>query len=73
MEPIEQLAKAALMRDHSVAGVGDAGVDAEDDHVHPPNSAREVGRLPEPPRSDVQAAALGADEVRCRVRTPSSR
>ena len=31
---VERDQPAALVRDHAVAGVGDAGVDAEDDHVH---------------------------------------
>ena len=34
------------MRDDAVAGVGDAGVDAEDDHVHAGDSPPRAGRLP---------------------------
>jgi hypothetical protein len=35
-----------VLGDDAVAGVGHAGIDAEDDHVHGGDSARRPGRLP---------------------------
>src|SRR6185503_20966561 len=43
---VEREQPPALLRDDAVAGVGHAGIDAEDDHVHGWDSASGLGRLP---------------------------
>ena len=59
---VERDQPPAVVRDDAVAGVGDAGVDAEDDHVHARDSARRPGRLPVRASGARQRGAREAEE-----------